>query len=133
MLIGDTFIELDFQKIEKHWKRRKNNIIVGRKVKEMINYGSIEVVNHKVIKFLEKKQTGSGYVNTGCYVFNQGILNHFSYDLPFSIEKDFFQKENDNFKFDFILSNGFFIDIGTTSDYQRANKNFKIINNILES
>lgn len=122
VVYGDLFFEMrNFEKLIK----RKRNAIVGYKVKDTSRYGKLEVKNGKLEKIKEKESSGEGLINAGIYVFSPEIFEMIEktqlskrgeYELTDSI---FLLNKKE--KFDVILLEGYWKDIGYPWDYLDAN------------
>ena len=74
----------------------------------------------RVYSFSEKCEQASGNINGGVYLFNSGLWDQFQFSHQFSIEEDVFQKKVHQLKIYSYLSTGYFIDIGVSDDYHKA-------------
>lgn len=117
---GDTYFDLDEQKVELQWFQNRSPIIVAREVPDTARYGRLEVSGGYVAGFAEKGMAGPGLINAGCYVFPCDILNGFPLDVPFSLENDFLMKAVTRQRFEVYVTDGHFIDIGVPEDYANA-------------
>jgi len=117
---GDTYLELEVDELEKLWQRNHNPVIVVRKVADTARFGRVEIIDGRVIAFLEKGQPGLGLINAGCYVLPKDGLDGFPLDQPFSIETEFFIKILQHIRFDGFITQARFIDIGVPVDYELA-------------
>jgi len=117
---GDTFLDLEAEVVEKHWRTRHAPIIVGRDVPDTGRYGRLNTANGRILAFAEKGADGPGLINAGCYVLPAGILAGFEPGRPFSLETDFLAKAVGIRRFDLFVTEGRFIDIGIPEDYARA-------------
>ena len=117
---GDTFLDLELDRVEKQWQQRHRSIIVGRNVSEVSRYGRLLTDKGHVVGFSEKGVSGSGIINAGCYVISREQLSSFAPQVPFSFERDFLPKVVKKGEFDVFITNGKFIDIGVPDDYLRA-------------
>ncbi len=122
---GDTYLDLEIEKVELLWMKHRNPIIVGREVEDTSRYGGLLVENHKVIGFLEKNSIGSGLINAGCYVLGKNDLNEFPPYASFSLETDYFAQIVKTNPVDLFLTSGKFIDIGIPEDYMIAQSELK--------
>ena len=117
---GDTYLDLDIDKLDQQWKQNKKPIIVARQVDNTSRYGRLLIENDRIIGFTEKDKNGLGYINAGCYVLNQGQLDGFELNQAFSLELDYLAKVVIDSPFDVFVTSGQFIDIGVPEDYQLA-------------
>ena len=123
---GDSFVDIEIEKIEKIFKETNKQIIVGTELKSISRYGNIIESKGKVISFNEKTKSGKGIINAGCYVFRKDVFKNFEFNQSFSIEKDFFPKLILKEEILLFITKSKFIDIGTPEDYERA---FLFLNN----
>lgn len=117
---GDTFLDLDVEKLELYWQEHHVPIIVAREVAETARYGRMEIVEGRVGGFLEKGIAGPGFINAGCYVLPQNILDNYELGKPFSLETDFLVQAVRDQRIDAFVTKAHFIDIGIPEDYARA-------------
>lgn len=117
---GDTFLDLEVDRVEAHWHEHHCPIIVGREVPDTARYGRLLTSQGKVTGFAEKGIAGPGLINAGCYIFNRGQLDDFTLNQPFSLESDYLPQAVSRMRFDVFLTAGQFIDIGVPEDYGRA-------------
>jgi D-glycero-alpha-D-manno-heptose 1-phosphate guanylyltransferase len=120
---GDTFLNIELDKVELLWKKIQKPVIVGVSVVDASRFGELKISESRLIVegFLEKSSEGCGIINAGCYLLPTNILQEFQNEVNFSFEKDFLQYKNNILKFAFYESIGEFIDIGIPSDYIKAN------------
>lgn len=81
-------------------------------------YGSVTLLDNKIVEFNEKKFTSTGYISVGCYVLDKKVLNDFNRNEKFSIEYDFFSKHVKEMPFNPYFYNNVFVDIGIPKDYE---------------
>ena len=124
---GDTFYDVDLEKMRKFHIENKSSLTIA--VKEMENfdrYGSLVIENNKIIKFEEKKPMSKGKINGGVYLIKKNIFQGVE-EESFSFEKEILENEKTE-KYAYG-SNGYFIDIGIPEDYYKfieKNKSPKI-------
>ena len=117
---GDTYLDLEVEKIEQYRQQHFSSIIVGREVDDTSRYGRLLVENEKVKGFAEKGVKGRGLINAGCYVLRADELNDFPINSAFSFENDYLTKKVISKSFDLFVSKVNFIDIGIPEDYAKA-------------
>lgn len=95
-------------------------------LKPMMNFDRYGVVNtdndNRIVQFEEKEYRAEGLINGGIYIINKDSLASKNLPEKFSFEKDYFEafvQEGDMYGY---VSDGYFIDIGIPSDYERAQK-----------
>ena len=117
---GDSYLNLNIKNLDNFYHKFKKNIIVGKEVWDVERFGLIVSEEGVIKKFNEKKSSGHGIINTGCYLFKSNIIKQFPDLVNFSLENEAFpyliKKEN----ILLYLVNGEFIDIGTPEDYEKA-------------
>jgi D-glycero-alpha-D-manno-heptose 1-phosphate guanylyltransferase len=121
---GDTFFEIDFNKLEANHYIRDANISIGLKpLKDFSRYGTVSL-NEKaqIIGFHEKAQRKEGLINGGIYIINKSVLDEFPAEINFSFETDFLQRETALKNIYGYSEDSYFIDIGIPSDYERAQR-----------
>jgi NDP-sugar pyrophosphorylase family protein len=122
VLNGDSFLEVDFQRLMAFHRQQRDAIatMAVLRVENASRYGTVDVnENGRVICFAEKTgREAPGLINGGIYIFDHSVLEQIP-DGPSSLERDVFPK---------LLAQrvyaqeqrGTFIDIGTPADYARA-------------
>jgi len=120
---GDSFLEINFADLlDFHRDRKANATIAVLRVEDTGRYGTVNVdPEGRVRGFAEK--TGNeiaGLVNGGVYVFNQSVFQYIP-DGPASLERNVFPRLLDQGVYA-LEQHGIFIDIGTPTDYARAQK-----------
>jgi D-glycero-D-manno-heptose 1,7-bisphosphate phosphatase len=128
LLNGDTYFNINYSDL--FVQQPKGQWIVKmalRAVPDATRYGSVHLYHDKVIGFSEKSSSGSGLVNGGVYWMKRRILSYIR-QIPSSMEKDVLPLlARDGLVWGWPYQ-GFFIDIGTPEDLQRAAKALPLIN-----
>lgn len=131
VLNGDSFFDVNLTEFYRaHVVTKTDFSLAIRKVKNASRYGTIEVGDKlandlfAIKQFAEKTgKEESGSINGGTYILDkEKFLQNTKPGINFSIEKDFFEKQNNLGAF---LSKGYFIDIGIPEDYEKAQHDFK--------
>lgn len=117
---GDTFLDLEVAHVDQRWQGNHRPIIVGCEVSNTTRYGRLLIDGCVVKGFEEKGVVGVGLINAGCYILNQGQLDGYPLDKPFSLETDFLAPAVARGEFDVYKTTGKFIDIGVPEDYAKA-------------
>ena len=129
VLNGDSFFDVDLHDFFKlHINETSEFSLALRKVNDSSRYGTIETDdNDRIISFKEKTNiTKEGRINGGVYILNKKLyLNTTPAGNNFSIEKDFFEKQLNEFHIKGFEFNGYFIDIGIPEDYTQAQYDLK--------
>lgn len=128
VLNGDTLFSVDlFQMSESHKKNQAEFTLALKYYDEVGRFGTVSM-DHKfrITGFEEKKDTKrEGCINGGVYLLNRKLFTSINFPQAFSIEKEFFEKYCEHFRFFGFVSNKYFIDIGIPDDYERAQHEFK--------
>lgn len=118
---GDTYLDLEIEKVEQLWQKTRSPVIVGREVDDAFRYGRLLLDNDgKIQGFTEKGLSGRGIINAGSYVIKKDQLNQFPLYSSFSFETDYLADANNRLLFTTYISQAEFIDIGVPEDYMRA-------------
>jgi D-glycero-alpha-D-manno-heptose 1-phosphate guanylyltransferase len=128
VLNGDSYFDIDLKEFELfHLHYSAMFSIATREVENASRYGTIETEEDEIKAFREKTgEEKPGLINAGIYyVDNYFFLENSPEEETFSLEKDFFEKNVDNFGFFSFKCDGYFIDIGIPEDYKRAQDEFK--------
>lgn len=121
VLNGDTYFEVDFDRMEERFMESQSGLMVA--LKPMFNfdrYGAVVTQDEKIVSFNEKKFCKEGLINGGIYMVIKDWLNERSVGKVFSLEKDILEKVVGKEKITSYISDGYFIDIGVPEDYLRA-------------
>jgi D-glycero-alpha-D-manno-heptose 1-phosphate guanylyltransferase len=124
VLNGDTMFRVPLQLMMQFHLDKKAGTTIA--LKPMLNFDRYGLVNtdtdNRIIQFEEKKYQAEGLINGGVYIIHKDSLASKTLPGKFSFEKDYFEafvQEGDMYGF---VSDGYFIDIGIPSDYERAQK-----------
>ena len=117
---GDTFLDLDFVRVEQVWQAHRELLLVGRAVEDTARYGRLRIEDGRVAGFLEKGASGPGVINTGYYVLASNVLSGFAPGTAFSLEVDFLRPAVAERPRGLFVTDAAFIDIGVPEDYARA-------------
>lgn len=90
-------------------------------VPDSMRYGKVELgKDYRILSFFEKGTAGPGWVNAGIYLINRRLFNGFDLPEQCSLELDFLKAHVSEAMFYGYRHQGFFIDIGTPENLQRA-------------
>ena len=121
ILNGDTLVDINYFDLHKHYVNSKSNILVVlKRLTNTSRYGSVTVHGDTIIKFNEKEGTGEGFINAGAYLISSNLFENYDLKKPFSFERDFLQSYCLDLQPSMYKTNSYFIDIGVTKDYERA-------------
>jgi D-glycero-alpha-D-manno-heptose 1-phosphate guanylyltransferase len=125
---GDSFFDVDFNKLTAYHKKKNGICTIGLvKVRNTKRYGSVILKdNGSVSAFLEKTNSGCGFINGGIYVFKRELFKRGFSDGKISLETQVLLNIINQGLYGMALRR-FFIDIGVPSDYLFLSKNPEII------
>ena len=129
VLNGDTMFLVDIK--EQLSFHRSNKAATTLALKPMTNFDRYGIVHTGatgiITSFEEKRQQDSGLINGGVYVINREAF--LAKELPekYSFEKDYLERFTEEKNFYGFRSEGYFIDIGIPTDYERAQEELKTI------
>ena len=126
---GDVFTSVDLPEVIRvHRERKARATIVLTPVDNPSAYGLVQTDGQgNVLDFLEKPAPGSAIpcntVNAGIYVLDPQSLDRIPKDTNFSIERGYFPSlVRDRETFIALVSDGYWIDIGTPDKYRQAHR-----------
>ena len=125
---GDVFTSVDLQAVIRlHRERRARATIVLTPVENPAAYGLVQTdPAGNVVDFLEKPTADlitCNTINAGIYVLEPETLERIPKDTTFSIERGYFPSlVRDGETFVAVVSNGYWIDIGTPDKYRQAHR-----------
>ena len=126
---GDSFFAVDLNKFMKlHMESRADFTIALKKMYNFDRYGTVTVVEDRIVSFAEKKFCKEGLINGGVYIIKKDLLLSEQLPRAFSLEKDFLEKRVSNSRIFGKIFDGYFIDIGIPEDYERAQGELPIKN-----
>ncbi|MDX1411728.1 MAG: sugar phosphate nucleotidyltransferase, partial [Nitrospirales bacterium] len=121
----DSYLEMDYPSFFSWYEMNGTPVaMVVRQVPDVRRYGSVVLENNRVVAFQEKGRQGVGLVNAGVYVIRPTLFSDGRFGKAFSFEKDVLQRHGRELCLRAYVSNGYFIDIGTPEDYDRAQREF---------
>lgn len=88
-------------------------------VSDATRFGTVVAMNDRVLDFLEKGQSGEGFVSTGIYVFSKKIFDYLTQGFCM-FETDVFPTLANESKLYCYTSEESFIDVGTFEGYANA-------------
>ena len=122
VLNGDSFLEIQYEDLVGFHRRHPQSAasIAVTPVQDASRYGTVNLdSNSRINSFAEKTGDNSpGLINGGVYVFTKAVFK-FIPEGPSSLEKDVFPRLLGQGVYAYE-QHGLFIDIGTPSDYSRA-------------
>ncbi len=123
VLNGDTLVEVDYDALAAWYDPVVSSLgVVLCRVPDVSRYGSVVLSGDRVVEFREKGKGGPGLVNAGMYLVRPTIFSRYQLGKRFSFEIDFLQRYCSELQPRSFLTDGYFIDIGTPEDYDRAQR-----------
>ena len=121
ILNGDTLVDIDYPALMAWYAQTPAQVaIVLRHVPDVSRFGAVVLVGERVVEFQEKGQEGPGLVNAGVYVVRPEVFSQYGKGAHFSFETDILQPYCRELELRAFVTAGYFIDIGTPGDYERA-------------
>ena len=123
---GDSYIDMDMSAyLEWYFKNEIEAALLLTKVADASRYGRVDVnIKGCIIRFDEKKENaGSGYINSGVYIFKKYLLERIPFARHFSLEREFFPSLIGKSLFGYPCESEI-LDIGTPESYARAERFF---------
>lgn len=124
---GDTFFDIKLNSLYHFHRERDADISVALKeMKDFDRYGTVKIDSeNKIEVFEEKKHQDKGLINAGIYCIEKKLFTLLNLPQKFSFEKEILESKLRILKVYGFETNGYFIDIGIPSDYEKANIDFK--------
>ncbi len=126
---GDSFFDISLSDFYLQHKRAHSDCSLAlRTVSNASRYGTITLnESGQITTFQEKNNISSaGLINAGIYLIRKPVfMNQTPREVPFSIEKDFFEKHLNDLKLFGFEYTGYFMDIGIPEDYTQIQHDFK--------
>lgn len=119
---GDTIFKACVTELlDQHQRHDSECTLALKPMKNFDRYGVV-VLNEqeKVISFREKNYYEEGLINGGVYLLNKEKFFRRSFPSKFSFEKDYLETYCNEGSFYGSVQDGYFIDIGIPSDFEKA-------------
>jgi len=121
VLNGDTFLQLDYQAMYKQHQQSGTSLTMAlRQIEDCSRYGKVITENNQILKFSEKGEAGSGWINAGVYLLHPYLFSQYHLPVQFSFENEFLFPYLNRITPQSFIANDYFIDIGIPEDYARA-------------
>ena len=121
---GDLLTNINFKHLlTHHIKSKAMATMTIREIKTQIPYGVIETKNN-IITSIKEKPTTIYNVNAGIYVLEPDVLKYIPKNRFFDMTTLFETLIKNNYPTTIFNNNGYWIDIGQHSDYEKANIDF---------
>jgi len=123
-LNGDSIVRLSYANMwTQHEKQRANPLAITMAVTRAENarrYGALQIEGGRVISLTPRGDPRPGPINAGTYLVHRKLFDEWSLPAAFSFEADFLARFTDLLEIAAFEPDGWFIDIGTPDDYDRA-------------
>ena len=119
VLNGDTYSQVPTDKLYYFYKNKSPDIVMLiRPFQNTMRYDTLGIDKNYIIK---RSNSFPTFINSGMYIINVNwYLSIFPNNVPFSFEERLLHCRN-NYKMIGVPDNNYFIDIGVTEDYMKAN------------
>ena len=118
---GDTWLDYDPRALERATRERGAAIGMAlAHVDDLSRFGSVDVEDGIVKRFVEKGAQGAGWINAGAYCFLADGLAALPQPAAFSLEEDVLVPMATAGRVAAFRDTGAFVDIGVPEDYRRA-------------
>jgi D-glycero-alpha-D-manno-heptose 1-phosphate guanylyltransferase len=118
---GDTYLDVDFLALLRmHAVMPGPLTIAVTKVENTARYGGIVIERDIVVRFIEKGQTGPGWINAGVYAVQKDFPWSDTLPSRFSFETEVLAPFLEELRPKAFRCSGKFLDIGTPEDFDRA-------------
>lgn len=124
---GDTFFDVDITELYTVHNEKSANISLALKpMTDFDRYGRVELnTDNRIIAFIEKQQCREGLINGGVYLIDKDVLlSDKELPLKFSFEKNILEAKINTLPIYGNIQDTYFIDIGISEDYRKANIDF---------
>lgn len=119
VLNGDSLFAIDLQRLAQyHEQKRALATVALASLKNTQRYGSVEVnAQGEVVRFLEKAEQRSGWINGGIYLFRRDLFEHIPFGQRLSLEQDIFPLLIGTGFYGLAFSGSYLVDIGVPEAY----------------
>jgi len=114
---GDSAVDVPLADFVRFAAQGDGPALLAVKVPDTARYGSLDIEDGVVRRFLEKGRTGQGWINAGVYYFPKGVVEALPEGAS-SLETDLLQKAAGSLRA--MQCDAPFLDIGTPEDFARA-------------
>ena len=127
VLNGDTFFDVDLELLyREHFVNKKAITLALKPMTKFERYGSVnmEPKTGTILSFNEKSYCEEGLINGGVYVISKDASIFEDLGEKFSFETAVLEPQCAKRQLLGVVQNGYFIDIGIPTDYDKANMEF---------
>ncbi|MCS6786542.1 MAG: nucleotidyltransferase family protein [Thiobacillaceae bacterium] len=122
---GDTYVELDYAAMHAAHRAAGASLTVAVcAVDDVGRYGSLTVVDERIVAFAEKGGSGPGLINAGTYLIERNLIEGIPPGRVHSLEQELLVPRVAALRPLAFVCRGRFIDIGVPEDYARAQQLF---------
>jgi NDP-sugar pyrophosphorylase family protein len=132
VLNADNLFNLNLSDMIKEHRKSRNVVTIAcTHVKDIRQYGAVNVVDNKIMSFEEKPRIKkSGWINGGYYIFGPEIFKYIKTldkkpNEPVSLERDVFPLVAKDGKLGAFKSDGQWFDTGTFERWEKVLKEWK--------
>lgn len=124
---GDTLFKVDVQELASFYRAKEAECLLALKpMHQFDRYGVVELdADGRITSFKEKQFYPEGLINGGIYLLNKEQFFSYSFPDKFSFEKDYLERYFGNGRLYGMPQEGYFIDIGIPSDYNKAQEDLR--------
>lgn len=115
---GDTWLEVEFEELEKLWHQERALIMTGAEAPDSARFGRL-CVEDGLVAGMKNDINGAGLVSCGCYILPAGLFADWRGSGKFSFENDFLPQYLARQPAVLYKKAARFHDIGTPEDYLR--------------
>lgn len=125
---GDTLTTLDYRKLLDHHRESNSIMTIAVNKKDIkIDFGVIETDEHNfVVKFTEKPHI-QYMVGMGIYVYEPEVLKYITPGKRFDFPELVWKLMDDGKKISTYRSNDYWLDLGTHTDYEKAQNEYELM------
>lgn len=114
---GDSGLSVPLSDFVEFALQGEGPALLAVKVPDTTRYGSLDIADGTVQRFLEKGRSGEGWINAGVYYFPRAVIEALPKGAS-SLETDLLQKMTGDLRA--MCCEAEFLDIGTPEDFARA-------------
>jgi len=118
---GDILSSINFEKmLNQHIKLGTSATMAISKRRDVIQYGVVEIDKENNINEIREKPVREYYINGGAYILSPNVVKEIPKDQYFDMPSLFNKLSQLELKTSGYVIEGFWLDIGLKSDYQKA-------------
>jgi D-glycero-alpha-D-manno-heptose 1-phosphate guanylyltransferase len=118
---GDTLFRIDVAGLlSLHQEKKAECTLALKPMTNFDRYGAVMIKDNIVTHFAEKQFYKEGLINGGLYILDRQKFESSHWPAKFSFEKEFLEPLSQSGKLAGLPQDGYFIDIGIPTDYNKA-------------